>query len=558
MESDKKQGNSQSRRSIIIAEKQRTQVKGEPLTTVIEEVGVIASDENDELDIPGREVPGEVEQVEEVDLVDILENCREPIVFITGNAGTGKSSQIQRWVKTTRKRTLVTATTGIGAINCGGSTMHKTFRLPIGLPTKEDIKKSIQIQGGYIRKADVIIIDEVSMAQAWLIDLLDEVLRGKLRSKKPFGGIQLVMVGDPFQLPPVVKRDEWEIMEKQYETPFFFDAKVLRKHPPKTFQMTRVFRQSAGESRFLEILNKIRIGEKGVEVLNDLNARHRPDFGEPEGFVTLCATNAAVSAINEERLRRLAGDVSVYHAEIEGEFKKTDTIAEDILELKVGAQVMFLRNSQEQEYVNGTIGIVSRLNDFAISVRVNGKTIIVPQERWEKFSYSDAGGELHKKVIGVFTQFPLKLAWAATIHKSQGTTMDRCIIDPDRIFESGQLYVALSRCRTLGGVVLKNYVREKDVRVSEDVQLWWSNAIEEGIIEEVLQRFIGEKEDNAEESPLDIVKSGRFLELIDLGKAKELTGKDKEAFAIAAVDVLIDEVEKLRIQVDSLQIRTEE
>lgn len=397
-------------------------------------------------------------------------------VFLTGKAGTGKTTFLNEFVKKTKKKHIVVAPTGIAAINAGGVTIHSMFGLPLRtfLPTTDRIDSSIannviDLQQHFkyrkdklklLREVEVLIIDEVSMLRADVLDMMDFSLRFIRRNNQRFGGVQMLFIGDLYQLPPVV-RDE-HVLKMFYNSPFFFDSLAIKDIPLLTIELTKVYRQT--DQGFLEILNAIRDGDVANIDFNHLNERYDPGFdaGE-EPYVYLCSHNKMADDINQEKLKDIKVSPKSYEAKLFGEFKENQYPNEQFLELKVGAQVMFIRNdiTGEKKYFNGKLGEISSLDENEIKVVLEGseREITVKREVWEQKKYSlDTDKNIKEEVLGSFEQFPIKLAWAVTIHKSQGLTFDKVIIDAGKSFTAGQVYVALSRCRTLEGIVLKSKI----------------------------------------------------------------------------------------------------
>lgn len=399
-------------------------------------------------------------------------------IFLTGKAGTGKTTFLNNFVKKSRKNLIVVAPTGIAAINAGGVTIHSMFGLPLRpfAPTMERIDTNLannisdllphfryrKDKLKLLREVEIIIIDEVSMLRADVLDMMDFALRTARRNQQKFGGVQMLFIGDLYQLPPVLREENEYIMQKYYTSPFFFDAKVLEGVDLLTIELTEVFRQK--DQDFLELLNAIRDGNSHAVDFNKLNERYYPDF-EPVGetFVHLCSHNRMADNINQKKLEELKTPSYHYKASVYGDFKENQFPNEATLELKVEAQVMFIRNdtSGEKKYYNGKLAEISKLTEDKVWVILEGNDseIEVKREVWEQKKYSlGAEKQIEEEVIGSFEQFPIRLAWAVTIHKSQGLTFDRLIIDAGQSFTSGQVYVALSRCRTLEGIYLKSKI----------------------------------------------------------------------------------------------------
>jgi hypothetical protein len=386
-------------------------------------------------------------------------------IFLTGKAGTGKTTFLRSLKQNSAKHLVVTAPTGVAAINAGGVTLHSFFQLPFGpfVPGSDTNRSPYRFSSdkiGIIRRLDLLVIDEISMVRADLLDGVDSVLRRYRRSQQPFGGVQLLMIGDLFQLPPVVKEDDWRLLDAYYASPYFFSSNALAQTDMVTIELQHIYRQV--DRRFISLLNRVRNNRLDPETLQALNARHIPDFspGEDDGYITLSTHNRSADSINNTRLNALTQKSHRFDAEIQGDFPENTFPTAATLRLKTGAQVMFVRNdlSPEKRYYNGKIGTISRIsgNDIHIQCPGESKAIVVEAATWENIEYSLDRKTLKvtENTIGTFRQVPLRLAWAITIHKSQGLTFDKAIIDARAAFAYGQVYVALSRCRTLDGMVL--------------------------------------------------------------------------------------------------------
>ena len=425
-------------------------------------------------------------------------------IFLTGKAGTGKTTFLNDFVRKTRKKQIVVAPTGIAAINAGGVTIHSMFGLPLRtfLPTTERVDSNLanniadlmhhfkyrKDKLKLLREIEMIIIDEVSMLRADVLDMMDFSLRHVRRNQQKFGGVQMLFIGDLYQLPPVV-RDEY-VLKQYYSSPFFFDSYALKELPLITLELTTVYRQK--DEKFLEILNDIRDGEVGDIDFETLNERYLPDF-EPkdEPYVYLTSHNRMADEINQKKLAALPGKARFYDAEIIGNFNENQFPNDEILELKVGAQIMFIRNdaSGEKRYFNGKLAEVVEVDEKEISVIIDGEDEIykLKKETWEQKRYSlGEDKSIKEEVLGSFKQYPVRLAWAVTIHKSQGLTFDRLIIDAGKSFASGQVYVALSRCRTLEGIVLKSKITPEVIFSDRRVSKFQDETNANSRIEEIL------------------------------------------------------------------------
>ena len=388
-------------------------------------------------------------------------------VFLTGKAGTGKTTFLKYITETIGKRFVVLAPTGVAAINAGGTTIHSFFQLPLCpyLPDVKELVTEYQTPERFrslrkerikiIRTLDLLIIDEISMVRADLLDAVDMSLRRYRRNDRPFGGVQLLMIGDAQQLSPVVREDERQYMSMVYPSPYFFHSKALQRLDYVTVELQKVHRQK--DRDFLEILNAIRENRVTDKVLDMLNARVMACCDDDT--IRLTTHNAQADGINRDKLDKLPGEAVMFEAEVEGEFPENSYPADFVLSLKKGAQVMFIRNDSEAGYYNGKIGRVEDVTDtYVVVTDEDGGTITVVASEWENIQYSlnDESGEIMPEVVGKFRQLPLRIAWAVTIHKSQGLTFDKVIIDAGAAFAFGQVYVALSRCRTLEGISLSS------------------------------------------------------------------------------------------------------
>lgn len=390
-------------------------------------------------------------------------------VFLTGKAGTGKTTFLHNLKKNSPKRMIVLAPTGVAAINAGGVTIHSFFQLPLGPQIPGAIREPGTTPKYYfkfgreklniIRSIDLLVIDEISMVRSDLLDGVDGVLKRLRDPDKPFGGVQLLLIGDVQQLAPVVKDDEWEILKSYYDTPYFFGSKALQRSNYITIELKRVYRQS--DQDFISILNKIRDGEADSGVLEQINRRYSGGSSfTSDGAIILTTHNFQAQKINETRMRNLETKPHTFTAKIEGEFPENSYPADSHLTLKIGAQVMFIKNdsSVQKRYFNGKIGVVQSIEDELVKVICQGETTIidVKTETWQNMKYglNTETSVIEETVIGTFTQYPLRAAWAITIHKSQGLTFDKVFVDAAAAFAHGQVYVALSRCRTLEGLIL--------------------------------------------------------------------------------------------------------
>ena len=434
-------------------------------------------------------------------------------VFLTGKAGTGKTTLLKKIIETTHKNTVVVAPTGIAALNAGGVTIHSFFQLPFGgflpvmgqaphisdrvkLNTQSTMQRHFRMnkqRQAIIRNLELLIIDEVSMLRADLLDAIDFSLRKVRRSSDPFGGVQVLFIGDLLQLPPIVKPEEKAVLSKYYNGFFFFHAKALERVPPLYVELEKIYRQD--DEEFIEILNHLRnnfIDQKDVDVLNKYV---KPDFkpSEHEGYITLTTHNNKADQINQRSLDAIKGKSNKYKAEITGDFPPNIFPIAEEMELKVGAQVMFIKNdtSFQKNYFNGKIGTISELSYDSIYVNFpeEQKTIEVEKYEWEnvKFTLDEKSGEIQEDVKGTFVHFPLKLAWAITVHKSQGLTFDKAVLDLSNVFASGQAYVGLSRLRSLKGLVLLSPIRLNGLTNDRDVVAYAENKASQDALNSQLE-----------------------------------------------------------------------
>ena len=421
-------------------------------------------------------------------------------IFLTGKAGTGKTTFLLNLKGNLNKRMIVVAPTGVAAINAHGVTIHSFFQLPFGphIPVDESHKTASEIrQDAYnqasinkfnrdkiniLRSLDLLIIDEISMVRADVLDAIDEVLRRYKNRYKPFGGVQLLMIGDLQQLPPVVRNDDWDILRDYYSTMFFFGSKALQKTSHIPIELKHIYRQS--DDAFIALLNRVRDNKIDEETLSALNKRYIPGFANDsdDGYITLTSHVVQAQRINETKLEKLPGKNHSFSASISGEFPEFSFPTENELTLKMGAQVMFIKNdiSHEKQFYNGKIGKVVGFEDNNILVQCPDADypITVEPLEWNNYKYSidEQTKEIKETSIGTFTQYPLKLAWAITIHKSQGLTFEKAIIDANAAFAHGQVYVALSRCKTLEGIVLNSPISPTSIKTDNTITAFTQEA----------------------------------------------------------------------------------
>lgn len=506
-------------------------------------------------------------------------------VFLTGKAGTGKTTFLRYIRENCFKKLAVVAPTGVAAINAGGVTIHSFFQLPFGmyLPTHPsawgDADTSIynenQLLGKLklsapkremIRELDLIIIDEISMVRADLLDAMDTVLRSIRRKPlEPFGGLQMLYIGDLFQLPPVIKEKERALFHEIYQSPFFFDAKVIAQAPPIYLELKKIYRQK--DQQFIDILNHVRNNTATEKDLEALHASYQPDFAPSadDGYITLTTHNYKADAINAAQLGSLKGKIHRFSSEIKGEFPENAYPASASLELKEGAQIMLIKNDKgdDRRYYNGKIGIVRRIDvhDKNIFVTFKDDTGMVelPMETWQniRFKYDPETDEILEEELGTFTQFPVRLAWAVTIHKSQGLTFEKAVVDAGASFAAGQVYVALSRLTSLSGLVLKSRISAFNIRTDNQIIAYAATEASESYIEQTLdtcqQDFLAQvllrvfEWEKVVEKIAQVARGGKVLTMADKRQELDWLNHLREAALIQH-----QTAEKFRVQLGRL------
>lgn len=405
-----------------------------------------------------------------------LLNQSKKNLFITGKAGTGKSTLLQYFRENTKKQVAVLAPTGVAALNVKGQTIHSFFKFPPHI-TPETVKnlKSTKKFIEMLRHLDTIVIDEVSMVRADMMDCIDLAMKHHLKSKKPFGGVQMIFIGDLYQLPPVVSGpQEKELFKTHYKTPYFFSAKIMEDLPVEFIELEKIYRQKDPE--FIELLNKIRNNSVEDIDITKLNKRFSPDFDENKSekfYITLTTTNDAADLINQKKLETLPSKYKQYNGSISGDFENKHLPTAVDLDLKIGAQIMMLNNDTGKRWVNGSVGKIIDIQvdletgeDFLIVKLNDGKTVEVTKYTWEvyKYLFDKKHSRLDVEIMGSFTQYPIRLAWAVTIHKSQGKTFDNVVVDIGKgSFTHGQVYVAISRCTSFEGLILRKQIQKRHI-----------------------------------------------------------------------------------------------
>ncbi len=434
-------------------------------------------------------------------------------LFLTGKAGTGKTTLLREIIQTTHKNCVVVAPTGIAALNAGGVTIHSMFQLPFGgfIPDNsapqffENSKfesratlrrhfKMSTLKRKVIQNMELLVIDEVSMLRADLLDAIDFMMQSVRRKSIPFGGVQVLFIGDLLQLPPVIREEEWSTLRKYYKGKFFFHSHVITQNPPLYIELSKIYRQT--DDTFISILNNLRnntITQKDIEVLNHFVQPYF-DLKTNKGYITLTTHNAKADQINQQSLTDLKGISLFYKADVIGDFPEKIYPLEATLELKVGAQVMFVKNdtSFDKKFYNGKMGFIQFLSDKEIHVHFpeENKTIELEKNEWQNIRYTvdENTKEIKEDVLGTFSQFPIKLAWAITVHKSQGLTFDKAALDVSQVFMPGQAYVAFSRLRSLNGLILLSPLRMNGISNDQEVMDYSLNKASEGFLENTLQQ----------------------------------------------------------------------
>ncbi len=488
-------------------------------------------------------------------------------IFLTGKAGTGKTTFLKHIKAISQKNMAVVAPTGVAAINAGGTTIHSFFQLPFtpfipaGAPpqTTEAVNAHTLLgrmrltseRRQVLRQLELLVIDEISMVRADTLDAIDLVLRHfRFRHQEPFGGVQVLMIGDMYQIPPVIKNEEWRLLSQFYKSGYFFDSRVIQQAPPVHLAFTKIYRQQ--DDRFVQLLNGVRndtLDEAGIELLHSL---YKPGFAalDVHDRIILTTHNAKADEINNSRLAKLKTKVHFFDATIDGEFSEKAYPAELQLQLKVGAQVMFIKNDTEivRRYYNGKIGTVTKIEDDKIFVQTEDESdeIEVKKEKWDNIRYglNNTSQQVEEDVIGSFTQFPLRLAWAVTIHKSQGLTFEKAVIDAGEAFSPGQVYVALSRCTSLDGVVLLSKIAPHSLVNDQRIVQFSAKEEPEGRLNSLLHKARHQYQSDLLQSLFNV--TGLSKDLMNLQKMVIEQERFFQQGLGDAIDALLNNLEALQ------------
>jgi energy-coupling factor transporter ATP-binding protein EcfA2 len=440
--------------------------------------------------------------------VDFVQHTGK-IIYLTGKAGTGKTTFLKYIKATIKKNTVILAPTGVAAVNAGGQTIHSFFKIrpSVYVPGDKRLRaRCSQLDSdqstiydnfqynknklSIIRGLEILIIDEISMVRCDLLDVVDRILRVfRKREKEAFGGVQVILIGDTFQLPPIAQNPEWEILKQFYENPFFFSSRVMKESKPVYIELKKIYRQK--EQEFIDLLNRVRVNQVTQNDISILNSKFNPVFSpkKNENYVILATHNDMVRRTNLTKLEELPGELNLFNATVDGDFPDAIMPTDRVLQLKEDAQIMFIKNDMGKRYYNGKIAKIVKIDEAEIVAELSeGNQIIVEREKWEniKYVWNDKKKKIEEEVVGTFVQYPVKLAWAITVHKSQGLTFEKVIADLESAFAPGQVYVALSRCVTFNGLVLRTQLHKNAIKTAPEVLVFAQNEMPSTLIAQEL------------------------------------------------------------------------